>query len=76
MKCDKCDRYRRLENHNRINMQVECQFNESPTFRQTSPSTNRGKIRWLLRYIGHPDQYDAVQEFQSVIRGDLVEENL
>lgn len=23
----------------------------------------------LLRYIGHPDQYDAVREFQAVIRG-------
>ncbi|MBO1350151.1 MAG: Uma2 family endonuclease [Hormoscilla sp. GUM202] len=25
----------------------------------------------LLRYIDYPDQYDAVQEFQAVIRGDL-----
>lgn len=24
----------------------------------------------LLRYVGHPDQYDAVQEFLSVIRGE------
>lgn len=24
----------------------------------------------LLRYIGHPDQYDAVQEFEAVIRGE------
>lgn len=29
----------------------------------------------LRRYIGYPDQYDAVQEFQSVIRGDRAEEN-
>lgn len=24
----------------------------------------------LLRYVGHPDQYDAVQEFEAVIRGE------
>jgi Uma2 family endonuclease len=30
----------------------------------------------LLRYIGHPDQYDAVQEFQSKIRGECSEENI
>jgi Uma2 family endonuclease len=24
----------------------------------------------LLPYVGHPDQYDAVQEFQAVIRGE------
>ena len=29
----------------------------------------------LRRYIGYPDQYDAVQEFQAVIRGDRSEEN-
>ncbi len=29
----------------------------------------------LRRYIGYPDQYDAVQEFQSVIRGDRAEGN-
>ncbi len=29
----------------------------------------------LLRYVGYPDQYDAVQEFQSVIRGEGVEED-
>jgi Uma2 family endonuclease len=29
----------------------------------------------LLRYIGYPDQYDAVQEFQAVIRGEGVERN-
>jgi Uma2 family endonuclease len=29
----------------------------------------------LLRYVGHPDQYDAVQEFQAVIRGEGVERN-
>ena len=27
----------------------------------------------LLRYVGHPDQYDAVQEFQAGIRGEGVE---
>jgi Uma2 family endonuclease len=27
----------------------------------------------LLRYVGHPDQYDAVQEFEAVIRGEGVE---
>lgn len=30
----------------------------------------------LRRYIGYPDQYDAVQEFQALIRGDRSEENL
>ncbi len=30
----------------------------------------------LLRYIGHPDQYDAVQEFQAVIQGNRAEENV
>lgn len=30
----------------------------------------------LRRYIGYPDQYDAVQEFQAVIRGDRAEENI
>ena len=30
----------------------------------------------LLRYVGHPDQYDAVQEFQSVIRGEGVERDV
>lgn len=29
----------------------------------------------LLRYVGHPDQYDAVQEFQSVIRGEGINED-
>jgi Uma2 family endonuclease len=29
----------------------------------------------LLRYVGYPDQYDAVQEFQAVIRGKGVERN-
>jgi Uma2 family endonuclease len=29
----------------------------------------------LLRYVGYPDQYDAVQEFQTVIRGKGVERN-
>jgi hypothetical protein len=30
----------------------------------------------LLRYIGHPDQYDAVHEFQAVIRGECAEGNV
>ncbi|HAJ59598.1 MAG TPA: hypothetical protein DCP31_10270 [Cyanobacteria bacterium UBA8543] len=30
----------------------------------------------LRRYIEYPDQYDAVQEFQSVIRGDRTEGNV
>ena len=29
----------------------------------------------LLRYVDYPDQYDAVQEFQAVIRGEGVERN-
>jgi 6,7-dimethyl-8-ribityllumazine synthase len=30
----------------------------------------------LLRYVAHPDKYDAVQEFQAVIRGECAEKNL
>jgi Uma2 family endonuclease len=30
----------------------------------------------LLRYVEYPDQYDAVQEFEAVIRGEGVERNL
>ena len=30
----------------------------------------------LLRYIGHPDQYDAVLEFQSVIQSNCAEGNV
>lgn len=30
----------------------------------------------LLRYLGYPDQYDAVEEFQSVIRGECAQGNV
>lgn len=30
----------------------------------------------LLHYLGYPDQYDAVQEFQSVIRDECAERNV
>lgn len=30
----------------------------------------------LLRYLGYPDQYDAVEEFQSVIRGECEQGNV
>ena len=30
----------------------------------------------LLRYIEHPDQYDAVQEFEAVIQGECAEGNV
>lgn len=45
-------------------------------YKEVSRSTFFPDLALLLRYVGYPDQYDAVQEFQSVIRGECAQGNV
>jgi hypothetical protein len=45
-------------------------------YEEVSRSTFFPDLALLLGYVGYPDQYDAVQEFQAVIRGECAEGNV